>query len=156
LNEWANFPEDKIWKLAFRGSKDGFTPQKFHQCCDNKGSTFTIIKSQNNFIFGGYVPISWTSSNSYLTDQRTFIFTIKNPHNIPPTKYTYTNNGNAVYDHASYLSTFGGGHDFYVSGNTCSVAFPTSYSDTTGKGSATFFGTSSITISEMEVFIVKQ
>jgi len=155
LNEWAGYSVDKNWTLAFRASRDGFTGAKFHECCNNKGETFIIIKSQNNYIFGGYSPRSWTSCNNWINDAKAFIFTIKNPYNIPPTKYL-NNGSNSMYDHSSYLSAFGGGHDFYVNATTCNVAFPNTYTDTTGKGTATFFGTTSIAISEMEVFIIKQ
>ena len=52
-------------KLLWRGSRDGFTPKAFHDRCDNKGATLTIIKSTNNWIFGGYNPWNWTSKNGY-------------------------------------------------------------------------------------------
>jgi len=154
LNEWAGYSVDKYWTLAFRASRDGFTAAKFHQLCDNKGETFIIIKSQNNYIFGGY-SCSWTSCNNYVTDAKAFIFTIKNPHNIPPTKYL-SNGSQSIYDHSTRLPTFGGGHDLYVNGATCTVNFPHSYSDTTGNGSSTFFGSTSTNILEMEIFIIKQ
>jgi len=159
LNEWAGYPVDKNWTLAFRGSRDGFTGAKFHQYCDNKGETYIIIKSQNNYIFGGYAPRSWTGSSgssTYINDAKAFIFTVKNPHNIQPTKYMNSTGNYSMYDNPSYLSTFGGGHDICVDATTCTVKFPHSYTDTTGIGAATFFGASSTTISEMEVFITKQ
>jgi hypothetical protein len=50
------------FKLLFRGSRDGFTKEKFHRICDNKSGTVTIIKVKNsNEILGGYNPIKWRS-----------------------------------------------------------------------------------------------
>ena len=41
----------------FRGSRDGFTAGAFHEKCDKKGETITIIRNEDNGqknIFGGY------------------------------------------------------------------------------------------------------
>ncbi|GES83767.1 carbohydrate-binding module family 13 protein [Rhizophagus clarus] len=41
------------FNLIFRGSRDGFTPEKFHEICDNKFPTITIIKvKDSNEILG--------------------------------------------------------------------------------------------------------
>ncbi|CAB4431889.1 unnamed protein product [Rhizophagus irregularis] len=43
------------FQLLFRGSKDGFTPKKFHELCDDKHDTITFIKVKGtDEIFGGY------------------------------------------------------------------------------------------------------
>src|SRR5437762_2884141 len=53
------------FKLLLRGSRDGFTPEKFHEVCDNQSNTVTIIKvKDNNEILGGYNPIAWNSDYS--------------------------------------------------------------------------------------------
>src|ERR1051325_8633731 len=53
------------FELLLRGSRDGFTPKKFHQLCDNKHYTVTFIKVRGtDEILGGYNPIIWISSNS--------------------------------------------------------------------------------------------
>src|SRR5581483_4163456 len=42
------------FKLILRGSRDGFTADKFHKVCDNKSRTLTIIKVKgSNEILGG-------------------------------------------------------------------------------------------------------
>ena len=45
-------------RLLYRASLDGWTASDFHSCCDNKGSTLTVIKSEN-YIFGGYTEQEW-------------------------------------------------------------------------------------------------
>ncbi|GES83729.1 carbohydrate-binding module family 13 protein [Rhizophagus clarus] len=50
------------FKLIFRGSRAGLTPKKFHEICDNKSHTISIIKvKDSNEILGGYNPIIWES-----------------------------------------------------------------------------------------------
>ncbi|GBB96635.1 hypothetical protein RclHR1_00280027 [Rhizophagus clarus] len=50
------------FRLIFRGSRDGFTPEKFHEICDNKSYTIAIIKVKDSHeVLGGYNPIIWES-----------------------------------------------------------------------------------------------
>ena len=42
-----------------RGSEDGYSSQVFHQKCDNKGPTLSIIQSDQGKIFGGYSMVPW-------------------------------------------------------------------------------------------------
>ena len=75
LLNWVG--KDKKWKLLYqyvilrmsrdlyRGSRDGFTAGVFHEKCDKKGETITIIRNEDNGqknIFGGYSSKSWLSS----------------------------------------------------------------------------------------------
>ena len=53
----------KSTKLLYRGSENEFLASKFHKLCDNKGATLTIIKSDTNKIFGGYIYNSWKVDN---------------------------------------------------------------------------------------------
>ena len=62
ISKWIDRLEitDKIknsyeFKLIFRGSRDGFSPSKFHEICDNQSCTVTIIKVKGSN--GGYNPI---------------------------------------------------------------------------------------------------
>src|SRR6202000_2493913 len=42
------------FKLMIRGSRDGFSPRKFHYICDDKSNTLTIVKvKDSNEILGG-------------------------------------------------------------------------------------------------------
>ena len=45
-------------KLLFRMTEDGESFKTFHQKCDNKGSTMTIIETDNHMIFGGYTDLN--------------------------------------------------------------------------------------------------
>lgn len=50
------------FNLLYRGSKNGFGANDFHNKCDNKGPTVVIIESTVGKKFGGYASVSWTSS----------------------------------------------------------------------------------------------
>ena len=159
LEKWTK----KKWKIQYRGSRDGFTAQKFHSLCDNKGEALFIAEDINGYIFGGYTKIGWKSSETGVNDQNAFIFTLTNPHNIPPTKYSFNNNRQygsyAVNDLSSYMPTFGS-QDIYTS-ETCNESnvnnyfnFPQSYRDTTGYAGNTFTGNTYWEAKEIEIFIV--
>ena len=40
--------------LLYRATRDGFTSQAFHSTCDGKVNTFSIIKNNLNYVFGGF------------------------------------------------------------------------------------------------------
>jgi hypothetical protein len=76
------------FKLLIRGSRDGFSPKKFHEICDNQPNTVTIIKVKyKNEILGGYNQIPWNSDlmmlndDSSTTTKNNFIFSFKNKDN---------------------------------------------------------------------------
>jgi hypothetical protein len=69
------------FKLMLRGSRDGFTPNKFHELCDNQSNTVTIIKVKNSKeILGGYNPTIWEINYNYST-ANSFIFSFNNNNN---------------------------------------------------------------------------
>uniref|UniRef100_U9UKE2 TLDc domain-containing protein n=1 Tax=Rhizophagus irregularis (strain DAOM 181602 / DAOM 197198 / MUCL 43194) TaxID=747089 RepID=U9UKE2_RHIID len=75
------------FKLILRGSRDGFTTQRFHEICDNQSRTVTIIKVvDSNEILGGYNPIEWKNNyslrGSYGTTKDSFIFSFVDKNNI--------------------------------------------------------------------------
>eukprot|EP01084_Bolivina_argentea_P162461 282728_1 len=49
----------------------------FHQKCDNKGATVTIMLSDDNQVFGGYCSISWQYTKGSNTDETTFIYLLR-------------------------------------------------------------------------------
>jgi hypothetical protein len=157
LNEFYG-KQDQRWTLIYKASCDGFDVNAFHTRCNNQGPTMTIVQSNTGYLFGGYTAVAWTSAGgSYMNDTTTFLFTLTNPHNIPPTKYLINpgNSGNAVYHHSGYGPYFGTGAIILSNGSNSSnssIGFPNVYIDTTGKGSATFTGGSSFLTSEIEVF----
>ncbi len=152
---WSGY---KKMELLFRGTKDGMNSNSFHNKCDNKGPTISLIKSDKGYIFGGYTPISWCTDNNTKYDSSAFLFTLKNVYNTAPTKF-----GNpksySIYCNSNYGPTFGGGYDIcipsdFLEGSPYS-GFPYSYNDSLGYGKAIFTGNSNsenFKLHEIEVF----
>ncbi|GBB93850.1 hypothetical protein RclHR1_02240022 [Rhizophagus clarus] len=67
------------FKLLLRGSRDGFTPKKFHELCNRKVATITFIKvKETEEILGGYNPLVWNHVGFYYQTKYSFIFSFKN------------------------------------------------------------------------------
>ncbi|EXX63198.1 uncharacterized protein OCT59_025382 [Rhizophagus irregularis] len=78
-NSFAHLKEPYKFKLILRGSRDGFTPIKFHELCDGIPNTVTFIKvKETQEILGGYNPLKWESSSSRGQTKDSFIFFFKN------------------------------------------------------------------------------
>ena len=56
MKEWSNHKFK--WNLCYRASRDGWRAKDFHRCCDNKGSTVTLVRV-GDYIFGGYTDENW-------------------------------------------------------------------------------------------------
>jgi hypothetical protein len=104
----ADFPalfaqfRGKRFTLLWRGSRDGFGASDFHCRCDSHAPTLTLIQDTDGNIFGGFTPVQWESreydkegsralggNNCYKADpsQKSFVFTLKNPHNLRARKF---------------------------------------------------------------------
>jgi hypothetical protein len=160
----------KSFKILWRGSRDGFGASDFHRLCDGHVNTLTVILDTNGNIFGGFTPLKWESwvwngkdgleSNCWKADDslKTFIFTLKNPYNVPPVifplKYLMK------HEALECISTWGPhfcdiGVADYCNSNTKSYTrwFPSAYINTTGLNGSTFFtGSEYFTVKEIEVF----
>ena len=68
-------------RRIYSGLSCGYSSRIFHEKCNNKGPTITIIKNEYDYIFGGYTSISWETPDCYtpVEDKTAFLFTVK-PH----------------------------------------------------------------------------
>ena len=73
---FCNFKQQK-WSLLYRASEHGFAARDFHERCDGKCNTLTLVKSANHCIFGGYTGAKWSSNNGFVTDLHAFVFSLK-------------------------------------------------------------------------------
>jgi hypothetical protein len=53
----------KTLRLLYRGSRDGFDSSFFHNKYDGESNTIPFVQTTKNFIFGGFTPVCWDSSN---------------------------------------------------------------------------------------------
>ncbi|EXX56584.1 uncharacterized protein OCT59_020949 [Rhizophagus irregularis] len=107
------------FKLILRGSRDGFESDIFHEICDNRSCTITIIKVEgNNQILGGYSPIKWKSGRGYGATKDSFIFSFEDGDDINVHILSRVMNENcAIFNDHTYGPSFGGA-DLVLRGNS--------------------------------------
>ncbi|KAJ5071812.1 pep-cterm sorting domain-containing protein [Anaeramoeba ignava] len=119
LKEWIK--DDDFFsrmRLGFSAKRDGFTGTKWHDICDDKGKTLVVIKTTDNYIFGGFTQVGWSKGpNRWIQDSDSFLFSLKNPKLDPPQKLPISNPREskfALHYHALYGPIFGYGHDLIL------------------------------------------
>ncbi|CAI2187380.1 18447_t:CDS:2 [Funneliformis geosporum] len=101
------------FKLLLRGSRDGFTGSEFHQKCNSKCATVTIMKISNTGeLIGGFTPISWLSQNSWGYTNESFIFSLRENSVVSRVK----DPSRAINHYKNYGPSFGG-NDLKMAGN---------------------------------------
>ena len=58
IKEKTNKNAIKFEKIFIMSNNDSSSTD-FHNYCDNKGPTLTIVQTTKNKIFGGYTPLNW-------------------------------------------------------------------------------------------------
>jgi hypothetical protein len=162
----------KQFSFLWRSSRDVFGASKFHVRCDGHGSTLIVILDTKENIFGGFTPVEWellmwnkkagNENNTFKTDenQKSFIFTLKNPHNIPAKRFALKAEmkQKAIYCQSRCGPCVGHGHDIGVwdncNANTESYTyFDQSYTNDTGLDRfIVFTGSKYFQVKEIEVF----
>jgi hypothetical protein len=148
--------------LLYRGSRDGFAASNFHSKCDGQSNTLTVIETTKGYIFGGFTPVAWDSSNSYKSDssEQSFLFTVKNPRGSEFRKFCLKDSSKAIHCHSSNGPLFGSNRDLAVYDDcTGSKGGYTSlggaYINDTGiKNDEVFTGECYYSVKEIEVFTI--
>jgi hypothetical protein len=63
--------------LLYRASRDGFESKVFHEKCDGKANTITLIETDGNYVFGGFTTAKWSSSDGHIADSKAFVFSLR-------------------------------------------------------------------------------
>ncbi|KAJ5069675.1 hypothetical protein M0811_02252 [Anaeramoeba ignava] len=122
LQEWIN-DNDFFSKMkkGFSAKRDGFNSKIWHKAVDGKGKTLVIIKTKQNFIFGGFTKVGfkYSQNGENSNDSNAFIFSLRNDKGDRiPAKFTYKQNGRAIYSDLSRGPIFGGSYpDFWLVSN---------------------------------------
>jgi hypothetical protein len=149
----------KQFQLLWQGSRDGFGALAFHRRCDGHANTLTVILDTEGNIFGGFTPVEWESRSCSKADdsEKSFLFTLKNPHNIAPRRFAL----NPAKKHQAIYCDSTCGPRFYditvndnCNANTNSYTYlGTAYTnDTELNGYTVFTGSSTFQVKEIEVF----
>ena len=78
LKDWINPNRKMEFHLLYSATRDGDNRKAFHDRCDNKAPTITIVQTQKNIIFGGYTEAQWDSERCTKKDENTFCFSLTN------------------------------------------------------------------------------
>ncbi len=73
----SQMTDTKDGLLLYRATTDGFEASAFHAKCDYKENTITIIKTNRDYVFGGYSAAKWNSDNEVGKDTNAFLFSLR-------------------------------------------------------------------------------
>ena len=93
-------------KLLYRATRDGDTTSIFHQKCNNYRGTLMIVKTTDEYIFGGYTKEIWNEDKNYRKDENAFCFSLDLNKIYKSKKTNYTincNNGGTTYGFGNYF-----------------------------------------------------
>jgi len=164
ITELCEILLEKMWKLQYRATRDGFIGQNFHSKCDGIANTLTIIKSEHGNIFGGFTEKAWKSSSTggCVADPNAFVFSLVNKEN-KPFKAVCTNSKEAICCYSYFGPTFGESDIVIASGSNSNQRsfsyFGHSYKHTdyqygTEKAKTILAGSHKFQTLEIEVFVL--
>ena len=136
-----------IYNLSY-----GNTAKSFHNYCDNKGPTLTVVYATSGYYFGGYTTENWDCSGAYKKDANAFIFSLNN------NKYAKASNDNAIYCASNYGPTFGGGNDLYIADKCNENSNSNNCTNNTYNFGSNYYlngGSCNFQVSKLEVYQVK-
>ena len=99
-------------------SKDGFGSGDFHDKCNGKSKTLTIIKEtkKHSFVFGGFTENAWDSTSGWKQDENAFIFSFINKENKSLKMKIKPDNKYSTFNHSDFGPSFG--NDIIIKNNS--------------------------------------
>lgn len=109
LKKW--FKSEFELVLAYDSIVDGDDSTTFHNKCDGKMQTLTLIETMQGRRFGGYTKLYWDHSENFKSDDEgAFIFSIDKK-----TKINCSDQTKVIYCSNNQGPTFGKGPDIFIS-----------------------------------------
>ena len=93
-------------RLLYRASSDGDNSMIFHSKCDGIPNTVTFVKSQNGRKFGGFANQSFNTTNNWINDLNSFVFSLDFRE-----CYCEKKNKKILLGNSSYGPIWGNGYD---------------------------------------------
>ncbi|CAG8578755.1 6351_t:CDS:2 [Diversispora eburnea] len=113
INEINSKKNSFKFNLLLRGSYHGFNAKTFHDLCDYKGATITIVKVKNsNELIGGYNPINWFRGCPPGVHERaknSFLFSLDQNDLNKSILSKVVDENNAIHQHKDFGPSFGFG-----------------------------------------------
>ena len=76
ISNWIDSNKKITYNLLFKKTRDGESTKRFHDFCDNKGKTVTIIETNEGKKFGGFTNENWDKSSEYKKNEKDFVFSL--------------------------------------------------------------------------------
>ena len=149
-------------KLLYRGSVNGMSATTFHEICDDKGPTLTVIHNEHDHIFGGYANKSWNWKMGKVADKKAFLWMVRPNVKVFGFKEDVTEGESAVSNSQYYGPMFGKGSDLWIGNQAknngcCSRTFKFDPKEMSGKENGMGYHDTiicSFDIKDYEVFTV--
>ena len=74
--------KNKRWKLVYKPELHGLSLQSFFREVEGTGPNIIVIKEFDKYIFGAFMPISWTTSSVFYGSGESFLYTFRNSQTI--------------------------------------------------------------------------
>ena len=108
LLNWINPNEKYKVKLLYDATLEENTNKDFHNKCDGKGATITLVESSKGKRFGGFTRISWNNNiKTWMNDVNAFLFNLDKNKIFKVIKPEY-----AIFGREDYGPHFGQSNDF--------------------------------------------
>jgi hypothetical protein len=104
--------------LLYRATRDGFEGSVFHEKCDGKENTITIIETNGNYVFGGFTAAKWASYDGHIADTKAFLFSLRRDGVSCKHKFMVEDSNNAILGYPRYGPIFGNGPDILINNNS--------------------------------------
>ncbi|CAG8822577.1 17756_t:CDS:1, partial [Racocetra persica] len=125
----SHFSDNNLYDfvLLYRGTDNNFNVEEFHNSCDNKGPTLTIIKTSNERIFGGYNGSK--TENHYIeriVSRKNFLFSFQDQNDFSTSKLARVKKNSWVSEYQSdYGPCFGcnkNNFDMYINSKNLHIS----------------------------------
>ena len=103
-------------KLLYRGSEHNFDCSKYHELCNNKGATISIIHNDKNHVFGVYAnkSLGGDYSSEEAADPNAFMYMVRPKVNTYGFHKDRKDGKYAVWSSTRYGPTYGMGADIWI------------------------------------------
>jgi hypothetical protein len=135
INSWLP-GGNKIGNLLYKASRDGWSPEKFHELCDSAFGTITIARLTDGRVLGGYNPEDWSGNQTKNPDD---VFLFDNNEKYSPGLTLLSAGHFGLFpqpnNYPIFGGIFGGGYDFYIDPRTkILMNKPQTFVSRSGKG----------------------
>mmetsp|Transcript_72904 Transcript_72904/g.116286 ORF Transcript_72904/g.116286 Transcript_72904/m.116286 type:complete len:245 (-) Transcript_72904:56-790(-) len=149
--------------LLYRASENAFSAASFHEQCDYKGSTISVIHNEFDHVFGGFVSVSWGKTEQHdllfssIADPNSFMYQIRPQPKLCALKAEHKYSARMIQSSNRFGPVMGchpqKGHDFCIF-DKCdtseSLGFASSYQGTSNER----YGDEMWLVKDYEVFSV--